>query len=274
MRFNQYLHEEYCTVVRVGRMGGTRNPLLEIYVNPSKDEVKEYYLSLGDGMEEIRYTADSRTKKLFIWDANHLNHHNAILHLIKVGEMKLVSAPGFPQYSEYLLNGFAGATRNGKLEMGDSDDLFTIWNTDRTRIQSKLNQDWTWLKPYFNSISQIKQWKKLHEEYETTLRSGDMHYTVFKNPDSNDFKDLVKEIRRGGDRDLNVRMLVDEEHENLYIWDANKALHYTVMHNLVKTTNISNKSSQLSSTLHNNKISFRDLDIPWSVPSWCKEYFI
>jgi hypothetical protein len=114
----------------------------------------------------------------------------------------------------------------------------------------------------------------LQEEYETTLRSGDDPYTIYKNPTHDDFRELAKEIRKGGDSELSVRAFVDMEHKNIYAWDANRSLHYKVMRELSKTTNISNNSIQILSVIKNNKIDINKVDAPWNIDlPWIKEYF-
>jgi hypothetical protein len=93
----------------------------------------------------------------------------------------------------------------------------------------------------------------LNEEYETTLVSNKEPYTVYKNPNIDDFKELAMEIRKGGDSDLNVRALVDLTTHDIHIWDANRAIHAVVLRDLVSNSGVSNNTEQIQGIIKNNK---------------------
>jgi hypothetical protein len=261
MRFINYLKEEY--VLLASGFYGHSYP---IFVNPSPKEMRQAVDS--DGW--VRYLLVTKEKKLYIWNSS-MTHVDAAPNL---EHENLIPGDAYYPGKRGYIWGFAQIKGRSLVDYPETD--YTI-NFIKYHGIDKLKDDWTF--KYFNT-SLYKEMRTavgitLKEEYTTTLRSQDEPYSVYKNPSADDFKELAKEIRKGGDSKLSVRALVDMEHQVIYVWDANRALHYTVMHELAKTTNISNKSIQILSVIKNNKISLNMVDAPWSVDfPWCKGYFI
>lgn len=56
MRLKHYIQEEYFTRAKL------RGKSYEIFINPSKKELREF-------KDDIRYIADLKKKKIFVWDA-------------------------------------------------------------------------------------------------------------------------------------------------------------------------------------------------------------
>lgn len=128
------------------------NQLLTVYENPTQSEMKKAgYLSVDDDGEEhplskqfqgdVRYIADARDKKVYVWGAWD-SIHDDVRRLLK-----------FPDQSQtfktpYLIEGVAKVTVSGVAtnDMQQSD----YW----TRVSSKniLGQDAKKFKLFFNTV--------------------------------------------------------------------------------------------------------------------------
>ena len=102
---------------------------------------------LKNKVKVFRFTADTKLKKLFVWDANNQNHHDVVeflkrKNLITKTDME---ANEFP----YFFNSSAEATKSGILVMDAPDDLYF------GNMIDKMKQDWSWLKPYFTNLDRI-----------------------------------------------------------------------------------------------------------------------
>lgn len=263
MRLLQYLQEEYLGLAKLKKYPYADFPGgdTEIFKNPSTKEMKEVSGTSGAFKGMVGFIADMKAKNLYIFQAGTF-HIDVFNYLCTQNE---INSP-----REFCIWGVAEV--KNKLLFHDSDTIAE----NKDMIKSNIDDKWT--EKYFTE-SLIKEVRKiaswLSEEYQTTLRSGDNPYSIYKNPNDDDFKELAKEIRKDGDNQLNIRIIVDMNNKSIYIWDANKGLHYKVTHELVRTSNLSNNTITLQSVIKNNKIDINKVDTPWSVYApWVKKYFI
>ena len=146
MRFNNYLKEEYLTIM--GKMS--------IFVNPTTTEIGKF------GKYSIRFIADHRTKELFIWDGERELHIDVLNYLIDKDKLEPVSATDIWKSSD-LLTGVA-YNKAGKLDFSTSDQIFGDLRCRDCRvyeyIKNMMENDWSWLKPYFTSIGFISDIEK------------------------------------------------------------------------------------------------------------------
>jgi len=81
MKFIQYLQEEYLTTMplHTGRKG------LEIYIDPTKSDLIRIYKGR---IKQLRFIADPKYKKLFVFDAGMALHSWVENHLVKTDNLK------------------------------------------------------------------------------------------------------------------------------------------------------------------------------------------
>jgi hypothetical protein len=149
IRSSQIL-EEYLTLLRQGDTGYT------IFVNPDRSELRE----LGD---DVRFIADAKKKKVYVWNAEIL--HDEIAEFLHLG----VADP----------KKFWGvATRRGqKYIVNKSDTLVYLSYIHITpRFSSSvtsghllefLSQEWTWLDRYIEATPFILAIAKTLGSFET-----------------------------------------------------------------------------------------------------------
>jgi len=253
MRFNNYLQESY--VLLASSMYGKSYP---IFLNPSPKEMREAV----DADGYVRYLVVMKEKKLYIWNYN-LTHVDAAPNL---AHEKLIPEDAYyPGRKGYIW----GVAQIKGRSLVDYPETEYNMNFIKYHGIEKAKDDWTfkYFKTSLYNDMRAAVGIPLKEEYITTLRSGNEPYSIYQNPNEDDFKELAKEIRKGGDSELNVRVIVDLHNKNLYIWDANRAIHNTVMHQLVRETTMSTDTLEIQSVLRNNRIFISKI-----VRMYCKEY--
>jgi hypothetical protein len=153
--YTEYIREDYCELYKWGEYTA------EVYVNPTADDIKQLAPG-GPGVRYVynfRFTADSRTKKVFVWNANRCNHHNMVIYLIERGEIAPVKPQKYPQYDDHLLNGMCEISDSGKLKYSESDD---IMYAGPTQAALTMQQDWSWLKKHIIGVGRfLTSMKKL-----------------------------------------------------------------------------------------------------------------
>jgi len=75
MRYSQYLNEEHVTYVNIRAKLG-----MDLYVNPTSDELRELY---KQGIKQVRFIADPDSSQLFVFDALPVLHDVMIAYLMK-----------------------------------------------------------------------------------------------------------------------------------------------------------------------------------------------
>lgn len=163
MRFLDYLQEEFCKNMGFASHSDAENT---IYVDPSKAEIikasKASPVSKVDGYDlgDIRFIADNRDKKFFIWPASTDIHPNVAAMLIRAGEIKKVPAKYASSWqAPYFLMGIAEVSENAKLKLKVCDNW--EWNEGSPFVKVAATTDWGWLKKsYFSDISWIEKFKK------------------------------------------------------------------------------------------------------------------
>lgn len=149
MRLQRYLNEKFYN----GFMHyGTE---IEVFVNPSSKELKE----LKDNNSEIRFLANMKEKKVYMWDGDRVTHEDAV-------DGGVMPTSGF-NYRRYVFTGenadiiFGGTvlTQSGKLE-SDSWDARPTANYPKTDLEKMADKstlesvrkmtknNFSWLKKY------------------------------------------------------------------------------------------------------------------------------
>jgi len=146
MRLYKFLNEKY-----FGRKGDC-----EVFVNPTIKEIIEI------NSNEIRFVADNKKKKFYIWDAN-LEIH--------VGIWDNVIGDSNREFNDKTL--FTGITKvkDGKLHIKRSDELeYSKKTVERSVIQSLFENDWDWVDKYIIDFSRYI--KKMRESYKGIKGKG------------------------------------------------------------------------------------------------------
>ena len=117
-----------------------------IYKNPTLDEIK----SLRAVNSGVRFIADAKSKKVYVWDANKSIHNDIFSSLVSWGAISWDNM-------DYYINGIASVFDSGRM-------TFTVWdfanrpgeiNSEvRNYVITIMNQDWAWLDRYIPGASQ------------------------------------------------------------------------------------------------------------------------
>ncbi len=129
-----------------------------LYVNPTKSEIYKASKAAGPGSGDIRFIADSRNKKFFVWNAEVEIHPHVAPMLVKAREIKPVTKYPSAWQSPYFLMGIAKVEKNGKLKLTNCDNW--EWNESSSWIKEAVFKDWTWIKGYFSDMSLLDYYRK------------------------------------------------------------------------------------------------------------------
>jgi hypothetical protein len=137
---------------------------LEIFENPTQSEVKEITKKHQEkrGIGEVRFTADAKLKKVYVWDSWVATHQEA---------RNVIGIKDPPEDTPYLLNGTAYVEDNNKPKMMTWDDFnFNInavpfkntkpGNVAYEFLNSVFSYKWDWLEKYVrcsNLLSRSKE---------------------------------------------------------------------------------------------------------------------
>uniref|UniRef100_A0A6M3K3V2 Uncharacterized protein n=1 Tax=viral metagenome TaxID=1070528 RepID=A0A6M3K3V2_9ZZZZ len=146
MRLYRFLNEKY-----FGRKMDT-----EVFINPTIKEI------MGIGSNDIRFVADNKKKKFYIWDA-YKNIHVSIWDNV-IGDSNR-------EFNDKTLFTGIAKLKGGKMHMHMSDELEHDKNTtERSVIQSLFENDWDWVDKYIIDFSIYI--KKMRESYKGIKGKG------------------------------------------------------------------------------------------------------
>jgi len=138
MRLLQYLTELWA---------GIKNNRYEILVNPSKKEI----MSIDEG-SGVRFTADSRDKKVYVWEV-YMDIHRKAWKYIKPGEDEdKLSRKGI------LLEGTA-EKEGREYRMISSDQLDEYFDLDGLK---RFSKKFKWVNSYINIEDALSYWIELN----------------------------------------------------------------------------------------------------------------
>lgn len=140
-RLKQYLKEEY--LMRFKKGG-------EVFVNPSFKEMREVA-----GESGIRFTADSRNKKVYVWNEFDHIHEKAWKEIAPSDNAGKLSQQGI------LLEGEAWQKGN-KFQMFWSDQMesFFGWDVDDMKMMKKK---FKWVNKYIDIDTAFNEWIKKYK---------------------------------------------------------------------------------------------------------------
>lgn len=120
----------------------------QVYTNPSFSELSE----IGP---LVRFTADNKTKNVYVWDFNSGNHAD-----VSIG-LKLDDSVN----SLDFLKGAAEKQDNETYEMVDSDFLQffvgKLINKEKIFLSNLLNQNWNWVNDYIKVTGRLRSFRWL-----------------------------------------------------------------------------------------------------------------
>jgi hypothetical protein len=138
------------------------NHLIDIFVNPTSSDIKELFSKLDvkiNPKKEIRFIANAKTKKVYIWDAS-LVHHAEVSH--KLG----FSHPGeydglITSEPPYIFDGF-GYLSSGKIvgqnENGSISDIKIALNAKLISKGKKSKQNYWFIEEWISRFNAIFYW--------------------------------------------------------------------------------------------------------------------
>jgi len=153
MRFEQYLNEKYI---------GTYHEITEVFLNPSKRELKDAIAVTGYG---YRFMVDFKKKEFYAWTDRIFHDHIMTWLRDEQGRNYL---PDFHSYwykgkeNDFIFTGSYSTYDGGTFE---SDHMYTVEKNGS--LDALLAQDMTWLNKYIDS----KKMKALFQDY----RDGVIH---------------------------------------------------------------------------------------------------
>lgn len=216
MRLQKYLNDEYLDRYKL------YGKSVEVFVNPSKKELKEIIEFEDKKKNDIRFIADRKRKKVYAWNSLGGTHYDM---WYRIGDNR--------RYDDITLFSGLANLKGGKMAMYDSHVLPTtlidgyFYSVDPI---GDFIEDFKWAKKHnleFEKESR-KQFdfqsdrfpnygkkKVANEEYFARIKGVGGSTEVFVNPSKRDFRDLPEV----------VRVIADDKEKKVYIWDAAKALH-------------------------------------------------
>lgn len=135
---------------------------LEVFVNPTRSELSTIANTSKALYNQIRFIADAKDQKLYVWDA-YLEIHYYVRRLIKLNPT-VIQTPS-------IINGTANVTNGRTSIINWTDDydelLYNISNNNSKSKESKvflnklLNEyRWNWLSNYVSNGTAFINWKK------------------------------------------------------------------------------------------------------------------
>jgi hypothetical protein len=111
---------------------------VEVFVNPDSREFRDAIM--GSDYGEIRFLADAKKKKVYIWSAE------KALHLFVAKQLNIST------YAPHILAGEASAFAPGRKPYMTGS--FALGGPDREKI---LKNNWTWLEKYIDVKDFLKK---------------------------------------------------------------------------------------------------------------------
>jgi len=134
---NRLLFEEYVKLVR-DPYAGKGTPPVPVFKNPSAKEMRE----AGGMMGAIRFTADSKTKTLYVWDHSLIHHHAT----------KGIGYSYYEYGADYVLSGTAICNAGGRYSMSGSDTLKPNLKASEVFKKFKWVEKWIDIKYYLHTM--------------------------------------------------------------------------------------------------------------------------
>jgi hypothetical protein len=150
-----------------------------IFENPTSSDILEISKTTKSSPKEVRFIADAKTRKVYVWDA-YLAIHREILKQINVKYSAM--APPYSMIGEATINGnklnFKKSDALGNwmdISLGPIPKSLTPqqklnWDTDRSNanneIRNYVNFDWSFADRYINGLnSYLKQQSQLLNDW-------------------------------------------------------------------------------------------------------------
>jgi len=147
MKLKQYINEEYYKRVKVNGRS------IEVFINPSKKERKE----AADKHNSIRFIADNKTKKVYVW-----NVYRAV-HMEMYKALSLGNDFQNDTFKRKIIPGIADVLNSGKSIMYSSDwlgDFFFRTEYGLTiKDLEKVHKDFQWVNTYIDINAYFKELK-------------------------------------------------------------------------------------------------------------------
>lgn len=157
---SKFILQQLESFSKTGRVFGR---LVDVFENPTSSDLKELSKQAKDfqlNLTEVRYIADARKQKVFVFNSELAIH----------ADIRMILGYSTEHYkTPHLLNGEARFQR-GKLSALSQRDLISksFWyfsnhpsQVDKFYLEESLNYDWSWLEKYVVGIdSGIKIIKK------------------------------------------------------------------------------------------------------------------
>ena len=198
---------------------------VEVFVNPTKREL----MDLGNIM---RFFADNRTKKLYVWNGN-------TLHVNMMKKLNLMNGKDFYSIKGLNLMGGSAIKKDGKYILQAVDNIYVQGSK---AIIKFLSKDWSWVEKYGIKVKNspgIKELEdvlfrdrivdklrkselKLPEEFNDAIKVGNRTIEIFTQP----FKQKELESIQG--KYKAVRFIADLNKKKIYAFPET-FLHYLAL---------------------------------------------
>jgi len=147
MKFERYLHEQYYDALQIG------SHTFEIFINPSKKEIKEVSNYSGRG---YRFIIDFKQKKFYVWA-------DVIFHEVVMDFMKEQGNKQIPDFQQYWYKGKMNDTiftGSSDVYGYHSDHMYTLKKNGD--LEKLLKLDMSWLSRYID----VDSLRSLFNEYQ------------------------------------------------------------------------------------------------------------
>jgi hypothetical protein len=150
MRLQRYLNEKYYNTIVLNKSTPALSGQFEVFVNPSKKELKE--VTDEDG---YRFTIDFRTQKVYVQGA--LSFHEDLFN----------STPDLPKHKHYWYGDFRLHTQifTGNFARGTMIDSDVLGRYKKQEIIDLLEQDWSWVKRFLPADKIIDMLEKRIKDF-------------------------------------------------------------------------------------------------------------
>ena len=131
------INEGWFTMAKIKQY--RKEVLVEIWVNPSKSELRK----IG---KNVRFVADSDTKKVYVWGADFL--HDIVWDKILKKELK-----DFRRYDDLSL--FKGGAKNGRFDDFENDAYSDMLHDDLAEVFFADPDHWRWVGKYISGLENL-----------------------------------------------------------------------------------------------------------------------
>jgi hypothetical protein len=143
----------------------------DVYLNPTSTDLKEIYKKMASNnpKKEIRFIADAKDKKVYVWDAS-LAPHSYVSHSLGFDTSKWLDEPPFVfDGFGYLKNGYINPTFTHGTAKNISDLRLSEFTKSRTpsyhnsmikEVEDFYNCNWSFIDKYIPNCSSFIDRKK------------------------------------------------------------------------------------------------------------------